>query len=249
MIYRDEFAARKLANDAVAIGKKYSRTAYPNPSRTGCPGTRTLKAMAKRHTQLALQELPISHVVTCSPCFNEYARYRRMTVALRGLQWAAAIVLITAATFAGSRFLHFESPTGSPMTTAEKTGSAPAEAPSASATAAPAPPSQIEVNLALFSATRGDDARKTQQQIHLPAKDTHVLFLLPTGMEPGDYAVRLLDAAGSAKIRRQTKVVLRNGVASFALDLQLKPSDSGRGWRLMIRPPGLSWRSYPVAID
>jgi hypothetical protein len=88
-----------------------------------------------------------------------------------------------------------------------------------------------------------------QQQIHLPAKDTHVLFLLPTGMEPGEYAVRLLDAAGSAKLTRQTKVVLRNGVASFTLDLHLKPSDSGHGWRLMIRPPGLSWRTYPVAID
>src|SRR3954466_14478968 len=95
MIQRNEFAARKLANDAVAIGKKYSGTAYPNPSRTGCPDAATLKAMANRDRRIALQEMPISHIVSCSPCFNEYVRYRRAAVTFRGLQWAAAIVLIT----------------------------------------------------------------------------------------------------------------------------------------------------------
>ncbi|HJT71306.1 MAG TPA: hypothetical protein VJ731_13995 [Terriglobales bacterium] len=249
MPYRDQFAARKLANDAVAIGKKYSRTAYPNPSRTGCPGHETLKAMAKRDRRIVLQEMPISHIVTCSPCFNEYARYRRRTVALRGLQWAAAVVLITAATLAGSRLLRFKSPGQRPVTTAEKTGSAPAKAPSAPPTTPPESLSRVEVNLALFSATRGEDSGKMRQQIHLPAKGIHVLFLLPTGLEPGEYAVRLLDAAGTAKVQRQIKVALKDGVASFALDLQLRPSDSGRGWRLMIRPPGLSWRTYPIAID
>lgn len=247
MIHRNEFSARKRANDAVAIGKKYSRTAYPNPSRFGCPGAETLKLMAKRAHQPALEEMTISHIVTCSPCFNEYARYRRMASARHGLQWAAAIILITAATLAGSRLLHIGERGQSTLTTAEKAGSAPAKAPSA--TTAPEPLSQVEVNLALFSATRGDDAGKTQRQIHLPAKGIHVVFLLPIGMEPGEYAIRLLDAAGSAKIQRQAKVLLSDGVASFALNLQLKPSDGGSGWRLMIRPPGLSWRNYPVVID
>jgi len=248
MIYRDEFAARKLAKDAVAIGKKYSRTAYPNPLRTGCPGAETLKAMAKRDHQGALQELLISHVVTCSPCFNEYARYRRLTISLRGLQWAAAIVLITAATLAGTRLLYFRSPGQSPTPTTQKTGSAPGEAPAASAIATLVPPSQVEVNLALFSTTRGGDSEKPQQEIHLPAKAVHVVFLLPTGMEPGEYAVRLLDAARSVKIERRVNVQLNRGVASFAMDLEFKPSDVGRRWKLMIRPPGLSWRAYAAVI-
>ncbi|HEY1754336.1 MAG TPA: hypothetical protein VGG72_02995 [Bryobacteraceae bacterium] len=248
MIYRDEFAARKLANDAVAIGKKYSRMAYPNPLRTGCPGAETLKDVAKRDRQGELEELLISHVVTCSPCFNEYARYRRMTIALRGLRWAAAIVLITAATLAGTRLLYFRSPGQSPTPTAQKTGSAPGEAPAASAIGTPEPPSRVEVNLALFSTMRGADSEKPPQEIQLPAKAVHVLFLLPTGMEPGEYAVRLIDASGSAKIERQVNVELSSGVASFALDLEFRPSEVGHGWRLMVRPPGLSWRTYPVVI-
>ena len=248
MIERNEFAARKLVNDVVAIGKRYSGTAYPNPSRTGCPDVATLKAMAKRHCRIALQEMPISHVVSCSPCFNEYIRYRRAAIAFRRLQWAAAIVLITAAAFISTRLMHFTSSRQTPATSAEKTHSTPAEVPASSARATPETPSQVEVNLALLSTTRGSDSDKPQQEIHMPAKAVHVVFLLPTGMEPGVYAVRLLDAAGSAKIDRRVNVHLNSGVASFALDLEFKPSDVGRGWRLMIRPPGLSWRTYAAVI-
>lgn len=248
MIRRNEFAARKLVNDAVAIGKKYSATAYPNPSRTGCPDAETLKAIARRDRRIALREMPISHIVTCSPCFNEYGRYRRAAIGVRRLQWATAILLITAAAVTSSRFVHFGTSGQSRVVTATRSNSAPgAEVP-------PAPPaqtelpSQVEVNLALFSTTRGNAPEKAQEPIHLPAKAVRVLFLLPTGMEPGAYAVRLQDAAGSAKIQRQVSVVIKGGVASFTLDLQFKPSDAGRGWRLMIRQPGLSWRSYPVTI-
>ncbi len=248
MIQRNEFAARKLAEDAVAIGKKYCGTAYPNPNRAGCPDTDTLKAMAKRDRRIGLQEMPISHIVSCSPCFNEYARYRRAAVAFTLLQWAAAVLLVTAAAFTATRFMKFGTSGQSRITTAEKSHSAPAEAPPPSKSVVAERPAQIEVNLALFSATRGDGSGKPQEQIHLPAKQLHVRFVLPTGMEPGEYAVRLQDAAGSAKIQRQVNVVLSGGVASFTLDLHFEPSDIGRGWSLMIREPGLSWRSYPVVI-
>ena len=201
-----------------------------------------------RDRRIALQKMPISHIVSCSPCFNEYVRYRRAGVAFRGLQWAAAIVLIAVTALTSARLMHFRSSGQSPATTAEKTHSTPAEVPPSSASATRERPSQVEVNLALFSTTRGSDSGNPQEEIHLPAKAVHVNFLLPTGMEPGEYAVRLLNAAGSAKIERRVNVQLSSGVASFALDLEFKPSDVGRGWRLMIRPPGLSWRAYAAAI-
>jgi hypothetical protein len=248
MIERNEFAARKLANDVVAMGKKYSGTAYPNPTRTGCPDAATLKAMAKRDRGVAIRETPISHIVSCSPCFNEYIRYRRAAIAFRGLQWAAAIVLITAATLTSTRLMHFRNSRQAPATTTEKTHSTPAEVPPSLASATPQPPSKVEVNLALFSTTRGNDSEKSRQEIHLPAKAVHVLFLLPTGMEPGEYSVRLLNSAGSVKVQRRVNVQLSSGVGAFALDLEFKPSEVGRGWRFMIRQPGFSWRSYPVVI-
>jgi hypothetical protein len=248
MIQGDEFAARKLVNDVVGIGRKHAGTAYPNPSRTGCPNAATLKSMANRNRRTALQEMPISHVVSCSPCFNEYIRYRRAAVAFRRLQWAAAIVLITAAALTTTRLVHFRSSGQRPGTSAEKKHATPAEGPPSSAIARLEPPSQVEVNLALFSTTRGEGSGKTQQPIHLPAKMLHVLFLLPIGMEPGKYEVRLQDTTGAMKIQREVTVSLSGGVASFTLDLKLEPSDTGRRWRLMIREPGMSWRSYPVAI-
>jgi hypothetical protein len=147
-----------------------------------------------------------------------------------------------------TRFEHFRRPSQSPTTPIAKAHSAPAEAPPPSASVVPEPPAQLEVNLALLSTTRGDGSDRPQRDIHLPAKAVHVRFLLPTGMEPGEYAIRLQDATGFTKVQRQVDVVLSDGVASFTLDLQFEPSDIGRTWKLMIREPGLSWRSYSVVI-
>lgn len=248
MINRNEFAARKVVSDAVAIGKKYSATAYPNPSRTECPDAETLKAMARRDRRIALREMPISHIVTCSPCFNEYNRYRRASIGVRRLQWAAAVLLITAAAVTSSRFVHFGTSAQKSVVTARRSSSTPAPELPAAPSARPKRPSQVEVNLALFSTTRGNNSEKPPEPIHLPAKAVHVLFLLPTGMEPGPYSVRLQDAGGSARVQRQVNVAIKGGVASFTLDFEFTPSDAGGGWKLMIRQPGLSWRSYAVAI-
>ena len=67
-------ASSKLVRDVVALGKKYSKTGFPNPTREGCPSRSSLRAMAYRDRRLTLEDLPVSHVVSCSPCFQEYAQ-------------------------------------------------------------------------------------------------------------------------------------------------------------------------------
>ena len=64
----------KLVRDVVALGKKYARAGFPNPSREGCPSPASLRAMAYRDRRLTLKDLPASHVVTCSPCFQQYSQ-------------------------------------------------------------------------------------------------------------------------------------------------------------------------------
>jgi hypothetical protein len=227
---QNKFASRRREKDAVALGKKYSETRYANPSRTGCPGAATLKAMAKRDRRLTLQDMPVGHVVTCSPCFTEYLRYRRTAIVFRGAKWVAAAILIVGAAVATSRFVFNRSPQQARIT---EEGA----------------PIQLEVNLQPFSPTRGDnDPEKVRAPIQLPAKSLRVTFLLPLGADAGDYTVRLLNPAGSAKIEREVKVALNRGIASFALDMHLEPADVGLGWTLMIRDPDLVWLSYPVAI-
>ena len=74
MTESNQSVSAKQVRDAVALGKKTSKTAFPNPTREGCPNSSTLRAMAYRDRRLTLKDLPISHVVTCSPCFQEYAQ-------------------------------------------------------------------------------------------------------------------------------------------------------------------------------
>ena len=89
-------ASSKLVRDVVALGRKYSKTGFPNPTREGCPSRSSLRAMAYRDRRLTLEDLPVSHVVSCSPCFQEYVHFRRLSVLLRGIQITAASLVVLA---------------------------------------------------------------------------------------------------------------------------------------------------------
>jgi hypothetical protein len=120
------------------------------------------------------------------------------------------------------------------------------------ATKQPAPPIAplpIKVDLASFSPTRGDDAKgDSENKIHLPQKLLRVNLLLPVGMEPGEYALRLKDSAGIVLKERHLMGRLNNGVTSIEVDLDFSAASRG-SFSLMIRPPGLSWRTFPVLVE
>ena len=75
-----------------------------------------------------------------------------------------------------------------------------------------------------------------------------VSFLLPVGMEPGEYAIRLENSAGT--VLKDTRAVgrLNDGITSVEVDLDLAAAPRG-SFSLMIRPPGLSWRKFPVLVE
>jgi len=190
----------KQVRDVVALGRDYSKTAYPNPSREGCPNTSTLRAMAYRDRRLTLTDLPLSHVVGCSPCFQQYLRFRRTLVLMRGLQLTAASLVVLGVLFAAVRvFQDRAGRRGEPTISQKHAGQSPqiaAEQPQ------PIAPLAISVNLASFSPTRGEGARDPGDGIHLPPKLLRVRFLLPVGMEAGEYALRLEDSTGAYRQAR-----------------------------------------------
>ena len=238
----------KQLRDVVALGKKYSKTAFPNPTRDGCPNFSTLRAMAYRDRRLSLRDLPVSHVVSCSPCFQEYARLRRMSVFTRGIQVAAASLVVLAVLFASVRFVwNYTRWRGEPSISREHRAE---PQPRVATKQAPPPiaPLALTVNLASFSPTRGDQAQDSAKKIHLPAKLLRVSFLLPFGMEPGEYAFRLKDSAGNVLKNTHAPGRLTDGITSVEVDLDLTAASRGR-FTLMIRPPGLSWRTFPVLVE
>ena len=244
----NQSVSAKQVRDIVALGRKYSQTAFPNPTREGCPNSSTLRAMANRDRQLGLKDLPVSHVVSCSPCFQEYARLRRMSVLVRGLQVTAASLVILAVLFSAARFVW--------NSTRERGGSSISQEhrtqpqPNVAGQQAPPPivPLEMTVNLGSFSPTRGEDAKDQTNKIHLPPKLLRVSFLLPVGMEPGEYALRLEDSAGT--VLKDTRAVgrLNDGMTSVEVELDLAGVSRGN-FSLIIRPPGLSSRKFAVVVE
>jgi hypothetical protein len=111
-------------------------------------------------------------------------------------------------------------------------------------------PLAIDVNLQAFSPVRGDSSQSAPKSIHLQAKLLRVRFLLPIGMETGQYTVRLLDDQGSAVVSTSVSAGRGDGgVASFSLDLDLSKTAPNSRLTMMIRAPGLSWRRYPAVVE
>jgi hypothetical protein len=236
----------KQLRDVVALGRKYSKTAYPNPNREGCPNVSTLRALVYRDRRLSLTDLPLSHVVSCSPCFQEYLRLRRTLVFVRGLQVTAASLVVLGVLFAAVSAFHDRAGRrGEPPISQKHAGKS---TQSAAQQPPPMAPLAIGVNLASFSPTRGEDARDPGNAIHLPPKLLRVKFLLPVGMESGEYALRLEDSTGA--VRTDTRAFGRSsdGITSLEVDFDLGGASRHR-FTLMIRPPGLSWRKFPVVVE
>ncbi len=89
--------SRKQERKLVEIGRRIFAENFPNPTREGCPSQQVLRAMAFRHRQLSITAAPIDHLTICSPCFQEYSRYRKQAqqrTILSGAIAAAAVLAI-----------------------------------------------------------------------------------------------------------------------------------------------------------
>ena len=237
-----------LAKEVVALGKKYSSGAFPNPDREGCPSRSTLRAMAHRDRRLTLNDLPVSHVVSCSPCFQEYTQLRRAAALIRGIQLVAASLVVLAVVFVAARYVRdYSDGRYEPSISQEKRTDP--QTPLATKRPPATAPFSLKVDLASFSPTRGEEAKtESGKKIHLPRKSLRVNFLLPFGMEPGEYSVRLQGSNGDPLADTRAVARMNDGVTSLEVDLDLVSAPQG-SFTLMIRPPGLSWRRYPVVVE
>jgi hypothetical protein len=114
--------------------------------------------------------------------------------------------------------------------------------------APPIAPLAVTVDLASFSATRGDASDGTKEKVHLPQRLLRVDFRLPLGMEPGEYEIRLQDSKGTVFIDKRAQGRINNGITSVDMDIDLAATSRG-SLTLLIRPPGLDWRRFPVVVE
>jgi hypothetical protein len=229
-------SASPLVRDVIALGKKYARAGFPNPNRVGCPDSSTLRAMAYRDRRLRLQDIPAAHIVSCSPCFQKYEHFRRMSLVVRGIQITAASLAVAAMIFLTARFA---------WNHAHHSGEPSLAAKHRTPSIAPFP---LKVDLVSFSPTRGEAGDGSQKKVHLPQKLLRVDFILPIGMEAGDYEIRLQDSKGTVFIDKRALGHMNDGVTSVTTDIDLASATRG-SLTLMIRSPGMDWRRFPAVVE
>jgi hypothetical protein len=225
-----------LVRDVIALGKKYAGAGFPNPNRVGCPNSSTLRAMAYRDRRLGLQDIPAAHIVRCSRCFQEYKEFRRMALIVRRIQITAASLAVAAMIFLTARFA---------WNHAHRSGEPSLAAIQRTPNITPFP---LKVDLASFSPTRGDASDHSEKKVHLPQKLLRVDFILPLGLEPGEYEIRLQDSKGTVFIDKRALGRMNDGVTSVGVDIDLASATRGN-FTLMIRPPGMDWRRFPAVVE
>jgi hypothetical protein len=203
--------------------------------------------MAYRDRRLKLEDLPASHIVSCSPCFQEYAHFRRIAFFVRGLRVAGAALGAVVVIFVMARFVGHHTRREAPII-AEKLGAKRQSPRRTEQQAAPIAPVAVTVDLASFSPSRGDANDGTKEKVHLPRRLLRVSFRLPLGMEPGEYEIRLQDSAGIVYIDKLAQGRIDKGITSVEMDIDLAATTRG-SLTLLIRPPGSDWRRFPVIVE
>ena len=229
-------------------------TDFPNPERRGCPENveAKLKALAWRRKFPEAQEL-ISHLGSCSPCYQEHAHFVRQHRSRQRLYRLAAVaVLVVALGFWISwKLMRGPSsmvPMPPPIVKAPPPEQPPAQTPDPPELEKQKPTEfQVAVlDLRKRGITRGESNKKPRE-LTLPKGRLKVSIYLPFGSEVGQYEVRISGHKKQVATARGV-AVMRNHITVLDVEVDTTAFDSGTS-SLAIRQLEWGWYRYSVSIE
>jgi len=195
---------------------------FPNPDRTGCPGSAVLKRIASHEMTLAEAEKWLDHVTSCSPCYREFSelqagyRHRRMQTILA----IAASILIVVGVAGWALFFKQKGP----------------------------PVLQTAVlDLRNRSIPRGGEPNPGEQPLEVSRAVRHLNVYLPLGSAEGPYEVRIATTTGRAVFTTEGVASLKDGLTSIQADADLSSVSPGQ-YVFQVRRPDSEWNSYPLML-
>jgi hypothetical protein len=232
---------------------------YPNPDRVGCPSDEAIERLAYEDQDLLRNDELISHIVTCSPCFQKHVACReqmrsRNRLKMAALSTAAVLLLVFA-------LLTVRNLSMAPGQTGISRGGVPPRVPESKAQTgnqARAQPDRVTpasksdqwvlatLDLRDLSGSRGEG--ETQPRMRDLARERLDLrVLLPVGSPPGPYeiTVRDLDGDFSRTVTANARVSAGETSALAKLDLREAP---GSPLRFGVRRPGADWVWIEVRV-
>jgi hypothetical protein len=203
------------------LGKGLSQD-FPNPQRVGCPDSTVLRGIANHKVPLSEADRWLNHFNSCSPCFQEFTRFRKQAVERRRSQvWlAAAAVLI----FAVVGWLWVRN----------------RPSPQISAT--------VVLDLREHSTARGENpAGAKEVALEIPRNARHLIVDLPIGSKEGRYDLALLNEAGDEVSRATGTATLVDHVVILRADIDIRNLRPGF-YFVGLRQLGPEWSRYPTRV-
>ncbi len=195
---------------------------FPNPDRTGCPGSAVLKRIASHEMPLAEAEKWLDHLTSCSPCYREFSelqagyRHRRMQTVLA----IAASILIVIGVAGWALFFKENGP---PIV------------------------QTALLDLRNRSISRGGEVNPGEQPLEISRRVRHLNVYLPLGSAEGPYEMRITSTAGSAVLTTGGVASLKDGVTSIQTVVDLSSASPGQ-YVFQVRRPDSEWNSYPLML-
>ena len=215
--YSDRDEKRILA----ALGRGLSKE-FPNPDRTGCPGSDVLKRIVSHEMPLAEAEKWLDHLTSCSPCYRDFLelqagyRHRRMQTILA----IAASILIVVGVAGWAFFFKQKGP--------------------------PAVQTAV-LDLRNRSVPRGGEPNPGEQPLEISRQVKHLNVYLPLGSAEGPYELRISTTAGSAVFTTKSIASVKDGVTSIEMLVDLSSAPSGQ-YLFEVRRPNSEWNSYSLIL-
>jgi hypothetical protein len=196
---------------------------FPNPERVGCPDSSILRGIAFHKLPLSQAAPWFDHLSACSPCFQDFNRFRREAAGQRRRSqvWLAAAAVLL---FAVGGLLWVRSrPSGQ--------------------TAA-----VVVLDLRGRATVRGESPPATSQSPLEVSRNARNLNLeLPIGSNEGAYDVALLNPNGAELFRTSATAKLEDHIVVLRADVDLAGVSPG-SYFLGLRQRGLEWMRFPIRV-
>ena len=175
---------------------------FPNPERTGCPGTDVLKRIASRRMPLIEAEKWLDHLGSCSPCYGDFSRFRKTYELRRKRTLLAVAASILIAAGIGGWVLLQKHNEGLVAQTAV-------------------------LDLRNRSVPRGTEPNPVEPPLVVSRAAAHWNIFLPYGSNDGPYDIRLLAGSGELLVSTKADAKLTDGVAVIQISVDLSSRSPG----------------------
>lgn len=195
---------------------------FPNPERTGCPGTDVLRRIAAHQMPLAEAEHWLDHLTSCSPCYGDFSQFRESYhLARRRTILAIAASILVVATGASWWVIHTKNETRLAQNTV--------------------------LDLRNRSVARGSEPVPTEPPLEISHSVSRLDIYLPLGSSEDLYDVRIAKASGESILTANGAAKLNNHITSLRVEVNLSSARTG-AYIFQVRRGSQDWNSYPLVL-